>query len=93
MRVVDLARAIAPDGEMEITGVRPGEKLHEEMISFDDGMKTFDLGSRYVVNPVLNQWGSVEPVGKPVPEGFHYRSDANDKWLSVDDLRRILGLE
>lgn len=93
MRVVDLASAISPSATLKLTGVRPGEKLHEEMISVDDGKNTFDLGDRYVVTPILNQWSNDSPRGEPVGENFSYCSDTNSEWLNVGDLRRILGLE
>lgn len=92
MKVVDLARAISSSATLEFTGARPGEKLHEEMISVDDGKNTFDLGDRYVVAPILNQWSDYTPLGEPAGEGFSYRSDTNAEWLDVSDLRRILGL-
>jgi UDP-N-acetylglucosamine 4,6-dehydratase len=89
MRITDLAEAIAPGSPIVEVGIRPGEKLHEEMVSADDSRRTTRLPDRYVVQPVLAQWG-FEPVpGEPLPDGFAYRSDTNDLWLSVEDLRRI----
>lgn len=90
MKVVDLARAIAPEAELVEVGIRPGEKLHEEMISAEDSRRTIRQADRYVVMPTLAEWGFVEPGGDSVPEGFSYTSDSNDLWLSVDDLRRML---
>lgn len=88
--VVDLAKAIAPEAELVVTGIRPGEKLHEEMISAEDARRTVRQDDRYIVLPTLANWGFVDPPGDPVPEGFSYTSDTNDLWLSVDDLRRLL---
>lgn len=89
MRITDLAEAVAPGSPLVEVGIRPGEKLHEEMIAADDSRRTTLLADRYVVAPVLAQWG-FEPVrGEPLPDGFAYRSDTNDLWLSVEDLRRL----
>jgi UDP-N-acetylglucosamine 4,6-dehydratase/5-epimerase len=90
MRVTDLARAIAPDARIEIVGIRPGEKLHEEMISLDDARRTIDIGDRYVVQPEFGWWGNEHLEGEPLPEGFAYASDRNDTWLDVDGLRVML---
>jgi UDP-N-acetylglucosamine 4,6-dehydratase len=91
MRVVDLAEAIAPESETVLVGIRPGEKLHEEMISSEDARRTVRRADRYVVQPTLAMWGGFsESVGEPVPDGFAYTSDANDQWLTVDELRSML---
>lgn len=91
MRMTDLAEAIAPEATLEEVGIRPGEKLHEEMISIDDARRTVDLGDYYVIQPILSQWDGRGPSkGRPMPEDFSYRSDTNDEWLSVDDLRKLL---
>ena len=91
MRLIDLAKVIAPNSELEEVGVRPGEKLHEEMIAPDDSRRTMLLGDRYVVMPHIAGWGYEPPAdGKPVPEGFAYRSDSNDLWLSDDELRKLV---
>ena len=91
MRVVDLAEAIAPGAELVEVGIRPGEKLHEEMISAEDSRRTIRQEGRYVVMPTLAEWGFIEPEGELVPDGFSYTSDTNDLWLSVEELRRMLG--
>lgn len=90
MRVTDLAHAIAPDARLEFVGIRPGEKLHEEMISVDDARRTLDVGDRYVIQPEFPWWESTHLDGKPVPEGFAYTSDRNDEWLDVPALRAML---
>lgn len=91
MRVVDLAQAIAPGSEIVDIGIRPGEKLHEEMISSEDSRRTVRQGDRYVVKPTLAVWGGFQDSqGETVPEGFSYTSENNDEWMSVDDLRTTL---
>lgn len=89
MRIVDLAQAIAPGSPIEEIGIRPGEKLHEEMIAADDSRRTVRLPDRYVVTPVLAEWGFPEIEGERLPDGFAYRSDSNDLWLSIDQLRDL----
>ena len=90
MKLIDLARAISPNAEVEEIGMRPGEKLHEEMISLDDSRRTILLGSRYIVMPVVAEWGYVAPKGKVMPENQPYRSDTNDLWMSEEDIRNYL---
>jgi UDP-N-acetylglucosamine 4,6-dehydratase len=88
MRVTDLAEALAPGATLEIVGIRPGEKLHEEMISVDDARRTVDAGEFYVMLPDADWWdGGNWADARPVQEGFRYSSDANDHWLTVDELR------
>jgi UDP-N-acetylglucosamine 4,6-dehydratase len=91
MRVVELARAMAPDARIEIVGIRPGEKLHEEMISTHDSRATRDMGDYYVIQPEF-EWWSRERLegGTPVPEGFSYSSDTNTRWLELDELRAMV---
>ena len=91
MRIADLVKAVAPGSKTYEMGIRPGEKLHEEMISEDDSRRTLRLGSRYVVLPTIADWGDfVAPVGEPLPDGFAYRSNTNDLWLSAGDIRDLL---
>jgi UDP-N-acetylglucosamine 4,6-dehydratase len=91
MRIVDLAEALAPQCLIHEIGVRPGEKLHEEMIAADDSHRTVGLADRFVVMPTIATWGYVPPQsGKPVSEDFSYRSNTNDMWLSPSDLRALL---
>ncbi|GAB3429558.1 UDP-N-acetylglucosamine 4,6-dehydratase (inverting) [Actinophytocola sediminis] len=91
MRLTDLARAIAPGSQLREVGIRPGEKLHEEMISPDDSRRTLLLGDRYVVMPHIAGWGYQPPAnGTPVAEGFAYRSDTNDLWLTDDELHALV---
>jgi UDP-N-acetylglucosamine 4,6-dehydratase len=90
MKVTDLAKAINSDSELVEVGIRPGEKLHEEMISREDSRRTLKLHDRYIVMPTLAEWGWVPPLGESVPEDFAYTSDSNDYWLSVQDIRELL---
>lgn len=89
MRIVDLAEAIAPGSPIEEIGIRPGEKLHEEMIAADDSRRTIRMADRYVVAPVLAEWGFTDLSGDDLPDGFAYRSDTNDLWLTIDELRQL----
>ncbi|WP_297446898.1 UDP-N-acetylglucosamine 4,6-dehydratase (inverting) [Desulfurobacterium sp.] len=88
-KVTDLARAICPDCKLVEIGVRPGEKIHEVMITEEDARTTYDYGSYYVIYPVID-WkgeGIVDETGRKVPDGFRYSSDSNSWWLYVGDLR------
>lgn len=94
MRILDLVEAVAPGAPTHEMGVRPGEKLHEEMIAADDSRRTLRFPDRYVVTPVVASWGYQPPVGgEPVEDGFNYRSDNNDLWLSVEEMRALIDEE
>jgi UDP-N-acetylglucosamine 4,6-dehydratase len=90
MRIVDLAAAVAPNAILEEVGMRPGEKLHEEMISGDDSRRTVLLNDRFVVTPVVAEWGYEAPIGVPMPEGLAYQSNTNDLWMSTDEIKHFL---
>lgn len=92
MKLTDLAEALVPGATLEPIGLRPGEKLHEEMISLDEGRRVVQLGDeRYVMMPDLASWGYVAPKGGvPVPDGFRLDSGTNDLWYSVEDIRAML---
>lgn len=91
MKVTDLAMAIAPECEIEYIGIRPGEKLHEAMITEDDARRTLEFDNYYVIQPEFPWWnieGSKD--GKKLDDGFGYTSDSNTEWLSVEDLRLLI---
>ncbi|WP_179295650.1 UDP-N-acetylglucosamine 4,6-dehydratase (inverting) [Bacillus sp. FJAT-45350] len=91
MKVVDLAEAIAPECEIKIVGIRPGEKMHEAMINEDDARQTLEYDTYYVIQPEFPWWREeFSNGGKPLPEGFTYISDVNDHWLTVDELRELI---
>jgi UDP-N-acetylglucosamine 4,6-dehydratase/5-epimerase len=92
MKIVDLARAVSLDAKLEEIGMRPGEKLHEEMISADDSRRTIILKNRFVVIPVLAEWGYKAPDGERMSEGQAYRSDTNDMWVSTSDIKKFIEL-
>lgn len=90
MKITDLARVIAPECSQEIVGIRPGEKLHEQMIGSEDSHYTYEYSEHYKILPSINDWGvSVERIkdGKKVLEGFIYSSDNNTEWMSDVDLQ------
>ncbi|MCS6824001.1 MAG: UDP-N-acetylglucosamine 4,6-dehydratase (inverting) [Cytophagaceae bacterium] len=96
-KVVDLAKAIAPDCKIEIIGIRPGEKLHEEMITETDAMNTLECENHYVILPSYNlKWMSEQLTktynARPVSEGFRYNSGTNTSWLTVEQLREQVRL-
>jgi UDP-N-acetylglucosamine 4,6-dehydratase len=91
MNIMDLAKAIGPNCKIKIVGIRPGEKLHEVMISSEDARNTKEFEDFYVIEPVFHWWSSENHVrGKRVPEGFCYGSDSNKDWLTVAQLQNIL---
>lgn len=91
MTVTDLAEAIAPECEIKIVGIRPGEKLHEAMITEDDARRTLEYDTYYVIQPEFPWWRQeYSNGGKSLPDGFSYISNVNDHWLTVDELRQLV---
>ncbi|MBL7161543.1 MAG: UDP-N-acetylglucosamine 4,6-dehydratase (inverting) [Anaerolineales bacterium] len=92
MNVIDLAKAIAPNAEIKNIGIRPGEKLHEMLISRDESRSTVELDDMFVVQPLDAFWfgGSWPEQGTPVKDGFRYSSAENTEWLSVAEIREIV---
>lgn len=93
-RITDVAKAIGPDCQHAIVGIRPGEKIHEEMITASDSFSTYDLGDYYVILPSQPSWSLDDFLqhfkGVPVPVGFHYTSGANTDWLTAADIRNLI---
>lgn len=92
MKMTDLAAALAPGLPIRIIGIRPGEKLHEMMISSDDARTTIDLGDRYAIEPAFAEYAR-KPFAngaRPAPDGFSYASDSNEEWLSGEGLLEML---
>ncbi|NRP60350.1 UDP-N-acetylglucosamine 4,6-dehydratase (inverting) [Marinobacterium sp. xm-d-564] len=90
MKVTDLARVVAPEAKQELVGIRPGEKLHEQMIGAEDAYFTYEYSEHYKILPQINNWDTdVNRIkdGVKVPEGFVYASDNNTEWMSDDELQ------
>jgi UDP-N-acetylglucosamine 4,6-dehydratase (inverting) len=91
MKITDIARAVAPDATHEIIGIRPGEKLHEQMISSEDALYTYEYSEHFKILPAIHNW-SADPFrikdGKKVSEGFVYSSDTNEHWMDIAVLRK-----
>jgi UDP-N-acetylglucosamine 4,6-dehydratase/5-epimerase len=92
MKMTDLARAMAPECELEVIGIRPGEKLHEVMVTAEDSRKTLEYNDHFVITPNFNWWKKTySNGGKPVEEGFVYSSDINNRWLGKEELMEMIG--
>jgi UDP-N-acetylglucosamine 4,6-dehydratase (inverting) len=91
MKIIDIANCIAPKAKYKIIGIRPGEKLHEQMISADDSYSTYEYSSYYKILPQIHDWSNDNlriKNGKKVPEGFIYSSDKNQDWITQSDLKK-----
>lgn len=93
-RILDVAKAVAPDCKIEIVGIRPGEKIHEEMITSSDSFSTYDLGKYYAILPQLSSWNLEDYIrafnAKKVSQGFSYTSGDNTEWETVESLRMLI---
>ncbi len=93
-KITDVANAIGPECEHPVIGIRPGEKIHEEMITSSDSFFTYDLGRYYVIVPQTPTWKIDEFItatnATKVPEGFHYDSGTNTEWETIDTLRALI---
>ena len=94
MNIMDLAKAIAPEAKRKIIGIRPGEKIHEVMISSDDAINTLEFDSYFVIQPAHPWWDNLEYIkingGMKVEGGFTYSSCNNTQWLTIDELRKMV---
>ena len=90
MSIVDIAKAVSPTATHKIIGIRPGEKLHEQMIGLEDAMHTYEYTDYYKILPMIHQWSS-DPTrikdGLKVSSDFQYTSDRNQEWMSVEQLK------
>ena len=93
MKVTDLANVVAPNIPHKVVGIRPGEKLHELMVPFDDGRNTVEIKDRYIIEPAFASWNyksHTETGAKPVVEDFAYSSDNNTEWLDDEGLQNLI---
>lgn len=90
MNICDIARAVSPECEQKVIGIRPGEKLHEQMIGIEDAPHTYEYPDHFKILPAIHSWdkdpGRIKD-GKRVPEGFSYTSDNNKQWMTIPQLR------
>ncbi|HXD11091.1 MAG TPA: polysaccharide biosynthesis protein, partial [Anaerolineales bacterium] len=91
-KVVDLAQAIVPNAKINIIGIRPGEKLHEDLISEDEARHTIELEKMYVIQPVEATWFgySWKDKGKTLPDNYRYTSDNNTEWLDIEGIQKFV---
>lgn len=92
MKIMDLARAVAPQAEIEIIGIRPGEKLHEVLIHEDEARAAVELEDMFVIQPAERLWfgHDWQSLGRPLPDGYRYASDTNPDWLTIDQIRTLI---
>jgi UDP-N-acetylglucosamine 4,6-dehydratase len=93
MAIMDLAKVVAPQAHVNLTGIRPGEKLHEVLISEDEARTAVELDDRYVVMPSMDLWTMGDywqSNGRPLPDGFRYASNTNPEWLTIDQIQQMV---
>jgi UDP-N-acetylglucosamine 4,6-dehydratase/5-epimerase len=96
MRITDLAAAIGPQCEQETVGIRPGEKLHELLLTRDDARHTLEFKDFFVIQPAIHMWNDIQSTtyggeqGRPVPADFEYASNNNDLWLDAPQLKSAI---
>lgn len=93
MNITDLAQAIAPECRHEVVGIRPGEKIHEVMITEDDSRHTIEFDSHYIIEPEFKWWSNKNHLAngcRSVEKGFVYASNTNDRWLTVEELKELI---
>lgn len=92
MRITDMVKAFAPECRIELTGIRPGEKLHEVLVAEDEARNTLEFDDMFVVTPLFPWWGGETwRDGKSLPEGFRFASEGNTHWLSPNELLSLIG--
>lgn len=90
MKIADLARAMSPESKVKVVGIRPGEKLHEVMITEDEARHTVDTGDKYIVLPEFSFFTKSKIIGKVLEDGFRYASNTNTSWLSIEELKELI---
>jgi UDP-N-acetylglucosamine 4,6-dehydratase len=91
MRIMDLAKAVAPECEIEFIGIRPGEKIHECLLTEDEARHSIEFDDFFVIEPEHPWWNAERwSGGKRLPEGFRYTSDTNTQWLSIEELKKMV---
>lgn len=91
MNIMDLAMAVAPDCDVDVIGIRPGEKLHELLVGEDEARHTLELDDMFVIQPAHPWWSKSNfAEGRPLPDGFKYDSNSNDEWLDMEELRQFV---
>lgn len=91
IRITDLAHVVAPEAKLKVIGIRPGEKLHEELISVHDARRTLELDTHFLIQPDMEWWSEASSdEGEPVPEDFVYSSEHNSMWLDSIELKKII---
>ena len=90
MNIADLANAVVPGAKLRVVGIRPGEKLHEQMISAEDAFYTYEYAEHFKILPAIHNWHSTSERikdGKKVADGFSYTSDNNSEWMAIETLQ------
>lgn len=91
MRLMDLARSIAPDCKIKIVGIRPGEKIHEVLLTEDESSRSLDIGDCFIIKPSFPWWGDSHwDQGTSLPPCFRYSSESNDRWLTTKELQEMV---
>ncbi len=92
MQVIDIVEAVAPGCRIEVTGIRPGEKVHEVLIAEDESRAALEFDDMYLITPMFQWWGGEGwQDGKPLPEGFRFASETNTQWISQAELQGLMG--